>query len=167
MSKNNSKTIVKYARPRICVHVYRNLECMCVSGWVRRLKIQPGSGKRTRRYARTRGIGSRSVGEGNRKILDVCSRANQDLRFIIYNVQERAKENLISSFSLYQTTRGVSSSSLQRIPFRVPSLPVSFSFVPESLSFPLSLAHARGHFIGHRLCRADVKVYYILACASH
>lgn len=116
---------------------------------------------------RTRGIGSRLVGGGNRKILGVRSREPGDLRFIIYNAQERAKENLISSFSLYQTS--VAFLPLLNVPFRVPSLPVSFSFVPESfsLSLSLSLVRAHGHFIGHRLCRADVKVYYILTCASH
>lgn len=127
---------------------------VCV--WVWHLKI-PGSGMYKEVCVRMESVRVWWEEETGRSLASARARANQDSRFIIYNTQERAKENFISSFPLYQTL--VAFLPLCNIPFRVPSLPVSFSFVPESLS--RSLAHTRGHFIGHRLCRADVKVYYI------
>jgi len=99
---------------------------------------------RTRRYAYA---WNRSAFGRRRKQEDpwrAFTRANQDLRFIIYNTQERAKENFYLLFLSLSNTRGVSSSSQYTLPGSFTSC--LFLFRSRiSLSLSLSLARSRAH----------------------
>jgi len=90
-----------------------------------------------------RGTYEELVEGGRRKVLG--ARSYQDLRFIMYNVQEREGEPYL--FPLYWTP---ASRFFLLAPY--PSGFLYFLFLFLSPSCPLTCAHARGRFIGLCLC---------------